>query len=112
EHEGASLEEVARAAGFTPENNRTPESAFAFLYNMAEENPRVRAPVVTLGTLAVLPGNVSVPAPLDTGSWTIGDLLVARLPDATALVEGLPWAVVNGIRTSELHAPPHEPTEV
>src|SRR5581483_6247763 len=26
EHEGASLEEVARAAGFTPENNRTPES--------------------------------------------------------------------------------------
>ncbi len=111
DHEGRAIEEVARAAGFSAENNRHPESAAVVLYNMAEQNPRVRRPLVTLESAVLLAGAV-VPGPLDSGFWAITDLLVARVPGATALLEGLPWAVVNGIQTSAIHSPPHEPGEV
>lgn len=111
EHEAVPLADVARVAGFTAENNRAPESALGFLYAMSDKSLRVRRPLVAIESPILLAGAV-IPGPLDTGSWTFSDLLVVRLPGATALLEGLPWAVVNGIRTSELHAPPHEPTEV
>jgi hypothetical protein len=112
ENEGVSLEDVARDAGFTAENNRTPESAFAVLYNMAVQNRRVQRPIVTLDTLAIIADGGEVPAPVDTGSWMITDLLVARLPGAKDFIDGLPWAVVNGIQTSAIHSPPHDPLEV
>ncbi len=110
-HEGASLPAVAEAAGFTAENNRSADSAFAYLYKMAEQSSRVRRPLVTLEAPILLPG-ATVPGPLDTGSWSISDLLVARVPGATELVEGLPWSVIAGVQTAEIQSPPHEPTEV
>ena len=58
---------------------------------------------MTLEAPILLPG-ATVPGPLDTGSWSITDLTVARVPGAAELVAGLPWSVVAGVQTGERNA--------
>ena len=108
---GEPVVEVAARAGFTAENNRTSEGALAYLWRMCEQNPRVRRPLVTIEAPILLPG-ATFPGSVDSGAWQTTDLLVARLPGATELVRGLPWAVIAGIQTDQVHAPPHAPVEV
>ncbi|HZU99350.1 MAG TPA: DNA gyrase subunit A [Planctomycetota bacterium] len=111
-NEGIPLSQVATDAGFVPENNRSVQSAFAFLYPMARQNPRARCPLVTIEAPVLLPGAV-IPAPLDSGGdWTISDFWVAREESAALLTDGLPYCVVAGLKTEDYESPPHAPAEV
>jgi hypothetical protein len=108
---GTTVDEVARAAGFVAENNRSVENALSVLYDMSEQCSRARPPLVTIQAPLFLPGAV-VQGPLDTGAWSVTDLSVERLARTDAILEGLPWAVVGGLRLGEIESPPHNAAEV
>jgi hypothetical protein len=103
--EPVALEGVVRQAGFVAENNRDVETAASVLDTLGKGRDE---PLVEVFIPNLLGGQgTGAPTP-----WSRGELWAIKHRRADAIVAGLPWAVIAGVRTGDVVTPPHNAREL